>query len=329
MLARLRILKGATALLYFGPLLAGLAGYGVGMLPPFVLIFLLWQVVVRPQHWLGSGVDWLSASGLSTILTQIILQTIFVTALFAVGRGVGGVAGFLPVFHSSLPLVLSFISIPICRLVWDADKAAADGIFLDPDSDDALISRAAAVAASDVTPLMALPDDAPAANVAPLLADLLEDDAGPERLIALRNALATAARSHAALRRSLVLWATEPEVVAPGYFCNAVAVAFDVTGRNPDLLRLFLPRALALISAFPQRAPDFPAVASLRQAAAAGLTMSPNADLPADLRADLADGLAALSRAVDAALRESPSASRPELDGLHHDDAGQTSPHAA
>ena len=71
---------------------------------------------------------------------------------------------------------------------------------------------------------------------------------------------------------------------------------------NPDLLRLFVPRAMALVQAFPFRAQGFPTAARLRQAAAAGMNGDPNADLPTHLRDDLRDGLRALARAVDAAL---------------------------
>jgi hypothetical protein len=61
---------------------------------------------------------------------------------------------------------------------------------------------------------------------------------------------------------------------------------------------------MALISAFPNRAGDFPDPALLRQTAetepAAG------SDLPAHLQADLRDGLHALARSVEAAMGAAP-----------------------
>ena len=39
MLTRMRLVKGATALLYVGPLIAGLGGFGWTMTLPFTAIF--------------------------------------------------------------------------------------------------------------------------------------------------------------------------------------------------------------------------------------------------------------------------------------------------
>ena len=79
-----------------------------------------------------------------------------------------------------------------------------------------------------------------------------------------------------------------------------MASAFSIAGGNLDLLRLYVPRAIALIAAFPNRADDFPLPASLIEAAEA--EPSADSDLPAHLQADLGDGLRALARSVEAAL---------------------------
>ena len=60
--------------------------------------------------------------------------------------------------------------------------------------------------------------------------------------------------------------------------------------------------ALALIAAFPDRAPGFPTPDHLREAAAERQGDVTYSDLPAHLRADLRDGLQALARAVQQAL---------------------------
>ena len=54
MIHRLRLLQGATALLYFGPLLAGLSGHGWAMAALFTAILGLWAVLIHPALLPGS-----------------------------------------------------------------------------------------------------------------------------------------------------------------------------------------------------------------------------------------------------------------------------------
>ena len=315
MLARLRLLKGATALLYFGPLLAGMSGFGFAMLVPFVAIFALWLMILRPEQWPSTAAEWLTAPAWGAAVTQVLSQVLLVTILFAVGRGIGGVAGFLPMTHPLFPLGVSVAAIPVSRMLWDTRRAAALGVFLDDEAEAGQAPHAAAEAANAVQPLLRLADDAPEQAVRMAIDDTLSDPAAVLRLEAIVAGLARQDRSHTALRRAMVIWATEPEIVAPGYFPDVAAVAFAITNKNPDLLRLFLPRAIALVAAFPDRAATFPSPDSLRQAAAAELDSGPNTDLPADLRADLQDGLNALARSVETALlqpRQSQDAPRSE-----------------
>ncbi|MGL5008628.1 MAG: hypothetical protein ACRC6I_02000 [Paracoccaceae bacterium] len=119
---RARLLKGATALLYFGPLLAGLGGYGWSLVPSFVAIFVLWQMIVRPHQWpttlteLKRGELWVSMA------SQVAVQILLVVVCFGVGRGIGGATGSLPLYSHVLPLSVSFLSIPVCRLLWNPWK---------------------------------------------------------------------------------------------------------------------------------------------------------------------------------------------------------------
>ena len=302
MLTRMRLLKGASALLYIGPLFAGMCGFGWGLVVPFSAIFVVWLMILRPEQWPSTPSDWLTGSAWLAALAQILSQVALVAVLFGLGRGIGAVAGVVPVVNPVLPLSISFLAIPLCRMLWDAREAADQGFFLDAEAEAAHRPRAAAEAGAAVTPLLNLPDTAPDAQVSEAVARVLGGANGDVRLKALTAALTTPGRSHAALRRALLIWATEPEVVAPGRIPHAVASAFAIAEGNPDLLRIFVPRALALISAFPYRAQGFPTAARLRQAAAAGMNSDPNADLPRHLRDDLCDGLRALARAVDAAL---------------------------
>jgi hypothetical protein len=83
---------------------------------------------------------------------------------------------------------------------------------------------------------------------------------------------------------------------------------FAFADGNPDLLRLYVPRAIALIAAFPDRAADFPSPQALRGAAEGGFAADGVSDLPAHLRADLCDGLVALARSLERVLTNAPPA---------------------
>ncbi|MBL9073544.1 hypothetical protein [Tabrizicola sp.] len=301
MLTRMRLVKGATALLYIGPLIAGLCGFGWDMVAPFAAIFVVWLMVLRPEQWPTTPGEWLTGQAWLAALAQILSQVLLIGVLFGVGRGFGGLAniGALDV-SPILPLAVSFLSIPLCRMLWDANEAAAQGYFLDEEAAFAHADNAAGQAATAIIPLLNLPDSAPDAQVAQAVAAALDVPAAELRLNAVTAALARPDRSHAALRRALVLWATEPEIVAPGHVPGSMASAFNIAGGNLDLLRLYVPRAIALIAAFPNRAEDFPPPDRLIEIAEA--EPAPDSDLPAHLQADLSDGLRALARSVEAAL---------------------------
>lgn len=303
MLTRMRLVKGATALLYIGPLLAGLCGFGWSMAAPFIGIFVVWLMVLRPEQWPTTPEEWLTAPAWLAALAQVLSQVVLVAILFGVGRGLGGLADIGAVnVNPMLPLSISFVSIPLCRMLWDADEAASQGYFLDEDAEFAYSDNAAAQAATAIVPLLNLPDTAPDPAVTQAVAAALDVPAAELRLNALTAALANPSRSHAALRQALVIWATEPEIVAPALVSGSMASAFSIAGGNFDLLRLYVPRAMALIAAFPNRATDFPHPSVLHEAA----DSTPESDLPAHLQADLREGLRALARSVAAALAGAP-----------------------
>ena len=295
----MRLVKGIAALLYIGPLLAGLGGFGWSMVFSFTAIFVVWLMVLRPEQWPATPAEWLTAQAWLAALAQVLSQLLLVGVLFAIGRGLGGLADIGTVdLDPLLPLSVSFLAIPLCRMLWDAREAASQGYFLDDEAEAAHSGNAAGVAASAIIPLLNLPDTAPDTTATTAVAEALDVPAADLRLNALTAALANPSRSHEALRRALVFWATEPEIVAPGQVAESMANAFAIANGNLDLLRLYVPRAMALISAFPTRASDFPAPDRLH-AVAANL---PASDLPAHVQADLSDGLRALARSVEAAL---------------------------
>lgn len=303
MLTRMRLVKGIAALLYIGPLLAGLCGFGWSMVFSFTAIFVVWLMVLRPEQWPATPAEWLTGQAWLAALAQVLSQLLLVGVLFGIGRGLGGLADIGTVdLDPLLPLSVSFLAIPLCRMLWDAREAASQGYFLDDEAEAAHSGNAAGVAASAIIPLLNLPDTAPDATATAAVAEALDVPAADLRLNALTAALANPSRSHEALRRALVFWATEPEIVAPGQVAESMANAFDIANGNLDLLRLYVPRAMALISAFPTRASDFPEPGRLRAVA----DNLPASDLPAHVQADLSDGLRALARSVEAALGPRP-----------------------
>jgi hypothetical protein len=304
----MRLVKGATALLYIGPLIAGLCGFGWSMVAPFTAIFVVWLMVLRPEQWPASPEEWLSVQAWLAALAQVLSQIVLVAVLFGIGSGLGGLAdiGMMTV-NPVLPLSISFVAIPLCRMLWDSREAASLGYFLDEEAESAHADNAAGLAAMAIIPLLNLPDAAPDSEVSEAVAKALDVGTADLRLNALTAALAQPDRSHAALRRGLVFWATEPEIVAPGQVPDCMASAFMIANGDLDLLRLYVPRAMALITAFPNRASDFPEPAQLRAAAEA--KAAPGSDLPAHLQADLRDGLRALARSVELA---TGSSSEPE-----------------
>lgn len=300
MLTRMRLLKGATVLLYIGPLIAGLCGFGWTMVAPFAGIFVVWLMVLRPEQWPASPAEWLTGQAWLAALAQVLSQIALIAVLFGIGRGLGGLAGIGTVaVNPILPLSVSFLAIPLCRMLWDSEEAASQGFYLDEEAESAYAESSAGGAARAVIPLLNLPDAAPDAQVGSAVAEALSVNAADLRLDALCAALANPDRSHAALRRALVLWATEPEIVAPGQVPEGMAKAFAIANGHPDVLRLYIPRAVALLAAFPNRAEDFPDPQDLR--AAAEDELDPGQDLPAHLRADLRDGLLALARSIETA----------------------------
>ena len=309
MLTRMRLLKGAAALLYIGPLIAGLCGFGWDMVASFTAIFVVWLMILRPEQWPSTPAEWLTTRAWLAALAQVLSQVVLVGVLFGIGRGLGGLADIGPLsVNPILPLAISFLAIPLCRMLWDAREAASQGYFLDEEAEAAHAENAAGDAVTAIIPLLNLPDTAPDAKVVAAVAQALDVVTADLRLNALTAALAHPDRSHATLRRALVLWATEPEIVAPGQVAGSMDNAFSIAGGNLDLLRLYVPRAMALIGAFPNRASDFPDPQRLRQVA----ENLPESDLPGHVQADLSDGLRALARAVEAALGPQAKADAPD-----------------
>ncbi len=262
MTMRLRLLQGATALLYMGPLLAGLAGFGWAMLPPFVGVFVLWLMVLRPHQWPQTNREWLHSDTWLAALTQLLSQILLVSVLFGIGRGIGGVLGQVPLFFPLMPLSMSFLAVPLARLVWNAERANADGVTIDellyPHSQPAPLVCPAATPEDVVRPLLQMAGDCPLTEVGPALEEVLDDGGAWARLAVLTEALDAAPGQHMVLREALVLWATEPENFASNLAPAGMRAAFRVAATDLRLLQRLLPRAAALARVMPERHAQFP-----------------------------------------------------------------------
>lgn len=112
---QMTLFRAATALLYLGPLFAGLAGFGWALVGAFWAIFLLYLFVIRRSLFPRKPEDWSNGPLLVRLLGQSLIQLLLVILCFAIGRGIGGVALALPAFSPLWTLAVSFVSVPLCR----------------------------------------------------------------------------------------------------------------------------------------------------------------------------------------------------------------------
>lgn len=121
---RVRLLMGVNALVYLGPLIAGMAGFGWPAVPVFVAILVLWLILLDPRAWEFSRADWANGRAAVRIAGQVFLQILLAGVLFGIGRGIAGVIGV----SLDLPLMqlaaMSFFALPAVRLFWRPDVAA-------------------------------------------------------------------------------------------------------------------------------------------------------------------------------------------------------------
>jgi hypothetical protein len=111
-----------------------------------------------------------------------------------------------------MPLSMSFLAVPLARLVWNAERANADGVTIDellyPHSQPAPLVCPAATPEDVVRPLLQMAGDCPLTEVGPALEEVLDDGGAWARLAVLTEALDAAPGQHMVLREALVLWAT-------------------------------------------------------------------------------------------------------------------------
>ena len=298
---RLRILQVATVCLYLGPLLAGLGGYGWAVVPVFVLIFLLWLVVLRPQEWPQSRADWMQPDSWLAVAARLVVQVALVVLCFGIGRGLAGVAGLHLALPFMGPVFLSLIAVPMARLTWPSKHvAASDGLVM---AMPVSAERAAMLpdqaerqaemrlfAARLTEPLADLrPDSAPSVIEAHLAA--LQEHLPHDALLEALHVRLASPVVGPAIRRAFILLATDPLTAEACRGRAAPVKALQVAGGDADLVELFARRCTALLEADADAWGDCPNATAL-----AGV----EAGLPAGAetaRAALA-GLAARNRAL-------------------------------
>jgi len=252
---RLRLLMGATALLYIGLLTAGLGGFGWAVVPVFTAIFMLWLFILRPQQWPRHAADWARPAAWITLITQAAVQILLVAILFGIGRGIGGVLGTLPHFPLMLPIAISFLSIPLARLIWNPWKDRDIDRFLE-DAIARVNTVPAAKGESDLTmvhsliaKLADLPDDVSAMVVAKHLMAISSHapDGDVRKALLQRQHSGDASRAETI---ALVLHATDGALIeAVGG--DGPTLALAVLPNDPDIIALFARRLTVALTEDP------------------------------------------------------------------------------
>lgn len=258
---RLRLLMGTTALLYLGPLLAGLGGFGWRVVPGFVAIFMLWLFILRPHLWPRHLKDWARAEALVALAAQGVMQIFLVTLCFAIGRGLGGVLGALPPFPLLLPISVSFLSIPLSRLIWDPWQAVGLEANLEQTTspqpaDPAQTASANTLARRMIEPLADLPADIDLTTLQSHLT-ALASHAEEARIRAALTDRARAGLAVIAELKALVLHATDPRLIKS---CteNGPAEVLDILPQDPELITLFVQRLQLALQSDAKLRPHFP-----------------------------------------------------------------------
>jgi hypothetical protein len=209
------------------------------MVPVFAAIFMLWLVIIRPQDFPRSRQDWLHNPRLVAFAARAAVQILLVSACFGIGRGIGGVLNSLPAFPLMLPIAISFLAIPLARLIWDPWKAHAMDQLLDNAlaqiETGSVTNGERSYAEAVLMPLNGLPDDVSLAElgnhlsaIRALVDDTVAYDVLLERV--LNN------EASAAGRRALMVMASDTVVIERMQGKNIVARAMEALSPDADSL---------------------------------------------------------------------------------------------
>ena len=119
-----------AAMLYAGPLLAGLTGAPEALVVVFVGIFTLWVVVMRPAIWKAISAEGTPFALALHLGSVTLLQSLLVILCFAIGRGIAVLMGATLAIPGILPVLLSAGALIAARALWQGRANQVDA-FLD------------------------------------------------------------------------------------------------------------------------------------------------------------------------------------------------------
>lgn len=99
-----------AAPLYFGPFLAGLAQGPAALLPVFVAIWTIWQMLVRPPGWGRPAVPGVALGGL---WLGVLAHGLLIVAAFATGRGFAVLIGGALALPGWIAVALALTALPL------------------------------------------------------------------------------------------------------------------------------------------------------------------------------------------------------------------------
>ena len=262
----------ATTLLYMGPLLAGLAGFGWQMIVEFTLILTLWLVVMRP---VGAG-GWRNPRVIGAFLVRVALQAAVVSFCLAIGRGIGGTMGALPLLPVWVPPLMSLMAVPLARIFLNPAPVDAKPAGAEIPTGDGTATPGTNVAnpgdGVDAMPwvkrLAQLPEAAREQDLMVLIAAALQEIPPLVLLDAMSKAVETQGQTQSqSLRRAFVMAVTDTDIAGKLLGQGLLSRAFDLAGEDAARLRLFADRCARLLRARHMALMDTPQIARMADAA--------------------------------------------------------------
>lgn len=123
---------------------------------------------MRPHLWPSRLRDLAQGDAVVALAALVASQILLVVLCFAVGRGIGGVLGLKPALPVWLPLALSFLAVPLSRLIWNpqvmAENEGFDPLLHRPLRPGEMVDDSATAQAQSAPASAAVPQDDPVAQ---------------------------------------------------------------------------------------------------------------------------------------------------------------------
>ncbi len=78
---------------------------------------MLYLYVVRHSLFPRTTAEWTQINKVVPLASQCLVQLLLIVMCFAIGRGLGGIVGIKPPISLTWALGLSFLAVPLCRLI--------------------------------------------------------------------------------------------------------------------------------------------------------------------------------------------------------------------